>query len=112
MLEFHNIRVSKNKFEEEYFGGVQFPPEYVPKTFTETTPILSSLSPLAEEMLWDYAQKSHLATAKEKVVIKNFWSDFKKEIDPKYAGYKFPEDFTKEIQIMRDTNAILNTSLL
>lgn len=92
------------KFKSLTHNGPLFPKEYERKTFKKSTPLLKSLSALAEEMLWAWATKRDTDYVKDKVFQKNFWSCLKPELDKQYQTLSFPADFKKEIDIMFDLN--------
>lgn len=92
------------KFKSLTHNGPLFPKEYERKTFKKSTPLLKSLSALAEEMLWAWATKRDTDYVKDKVFQKNFWSCLKPELDKQYQSLNFPADFKKEIDIMFDLN--------
>lgn len=94
----------KQKFKSLTHKGPLFPKEYERKTFKKSTPLLKSLSPLAEEMLWNWATKRDTDYVKDPVFQKNFWSCLKPELDKQYQSLNFPADFKKEIDIMFDLN--------
>lgn len=92
------------KFKSLVHNGPVFPKEYERKKFKKSTPILDSLSALAEEMLWNWATKRDTDYVKDVVFQRNFWSCLKPEMPKQYQSLNFPVDFKKEIDIMFNMN--------
>lgn len=92
------------KFKTLTHNGVTFPAEYEVKGFKVAG---EKLSPLAEEMLWNYAQKRDTDYPKSKTYRKNFYSCLKDELTPAQQAYEFPKDFMSLINNMFDKIQVL-----
>jgi DNA topoisomerase-1 len=84
-----------NKWETLVHNGPLFPPEYEYKQFDiRIAGADYTLSPLAEEMVYAWAQKHNTDYIKDKLFQKNFWSSLKPELEPKFLQHtKFPEEW-------------------
>lgn len=81
-------------------NGVLFPKEYEPKYFDK------KLSPLAEEMLYNYALKYNSEYVKDTIFNNNFYSCLKLELPKEYLTKKFPDDYKQLIlKIVNYTNS-------
>jgi DNA topoisomerase-1 len=73
-------------------NGVAFPPEHAVKGLTITVrgePV--TLSPLADEMAYQFAKKKDTPYVQDPVFVENFMKHFSKELPPKFYGVKFSE---------------------
>jgi DNA topoisomerase I len=78
-------------------SGVAFPPEHPVKGLTVTVRGESvALSPLAEEMAYQFAKKKDTPYVKDPVFVENFMKYFSEELPQNLKGVKFSEiDFSK-----------------
>ena len=83
-----------NKWNTLTHNGPIFPPEYEVKGLN----ILVNdkkykLSPLAEEMCYEWAKKYATDYILDKVFQKNFWKYLKPELDKELQSSSFPKDW-------------------
>lgn|SRR5574344_27043 len=86
------------KFKTLTHYGPLFPKEFEPKGLSVNN---VKLSPLAEEMLYAYAQKIETEYIKSDVFNKNFYSCFSKELPRELKSLSFPDDFLPVIKNIR-----------
>ncbi|MDG7028605.1 MAG: DNA topoisomerase I [Nitrososphaerota archaeon] len=73
-------------------SGVNFPDPYVPEGLTVSVGGGDvALSPLAEEMAYNFAKKKETPYVQDPVFRSNFMSDFVKQLPDRYRGIKFEE---------------------
>jgi len=89
----------EEKFQTLTHFGVLFPEEYKPKGYIFKG---TKLSPLAEEMAWNYSMRIDTEYTKDSVFNKNFFSCFKKELTSSQIA-KFPEDYMDLFEEMKNT---------
>lgn len=83
-----------NKFQTLIHNGPLFPPEYKYKLFEiRINGVDYVLNPLAEEMVFAWAQKHNTEYIKDKLFQKNFWSSLKPILSAELQHTKFPEDW-------------------
>src|ERR1700722_20019593 len=78
-------------------NGVAFPDPYIPKGLTVAIrgePV--SLSPMAEEMAYNFAKKKDTPYVQDPVFVANFMKHFSKELPEAFRGASFSEiDFSQ-----------------
>lgn len=88
----------KEKFQTLIHNGPVFLPDYSVKGYKINK---ESLSPLAEEMLWNYAQKLDTEYVDDPAINKNFYNCLKHELSAAQKSLSFPADFMPTLKDMK-----------
>jgi DNA topoisomerase-1 len=83
-------------------NGVAFPPAHSPTGLTTTIRGEQvTLSPLGDEMAYQFAKKKDTPYVKDPVFVGNFMKDFSKELPPSLRGVSFSEvDFSRYYRLV------------
>lgn len=86
--------MKQEKWKTLQHNGPIFPPEYEVKGLNVIVGgEKHKLSPLAEEMCYEWAKKHATDYIKDKVFQKNFWKYLKPELDKELQSSSFPKDW-------------------
>ncbi len=96
-----NKKSEENEINTMIHNGPIFPEPYEVKGFSLAN---EKLSPLAEEMLWQFAAKRDTDYAKMPIYVEDTYKCLKPELTVNQQKLKFPEDFKKLVDEMFNKN--------